>query len=457
MTDDTAKPQAVLPRLMGPALATSLVISNVIGVGIFTTSGLLARGLPDPRVLLGIWVAGGVLALAGAFCYAELGARIPRAGGEYAFLRQAYGPLPAFLSGWGSLFAGFSAPIAAASVGFTEYLSFYFPVLSTQGPNASRGMFLPGHLVAALVIILLSSLHYRRVRVGGPVHVALTSFKVGVIVVFILAGFLLGRGTPAHFAPALEVSRWPQLLPAVASGLIFVMFSYSGWNAAAYIGGEIRDPRRNLPRALIYGTLVVIVLYVAMNALYIYAVPLAEMASVIRIAELASRNLFGLNVAPFLNIIFMGTILGSISAMVIVGPRVYYAMAQDGLFPQAIAKVHPRFGTPSNAILLQCAWSVVLLFTGRFEQLLTFSGVVMILFSALAVTAVFVMRRGERGKARPYSGWGYPWTALLFLVVSAWILLVSFRDQPKESLSGLGVVATGIPFYYWWNRKSRTK
>jgi basic amino acid/polyamine antiporter, APA family len=457
MTDDTAKQPSTLPRLMGLPLATSLVISNVIGVGIFTTSGLLARGLPDPRVLLGIWVAGGILALAGAFCYAELGARIPRAGGEYAFLREAYGPLPAFLSGWGSLFAGFSAPIAAASVGFTEYLSFYFPALSTQGPNAPKGFFLPGHFVAALVILLLSLLHYRKVQIGGSVHVGLTSFKVGVIAIFILAGFLVGRGTPAHFAPAVDVAKWPQFLPAVASGLIFVMFSYSGWNAAAYIGGEIRNPQRNLPRALIIGTSVVIALYVAMNALYIYAVPLKEMASVIRIAELASRNLFGLNVAPFLNIIFMGTILGSISAMVIAGPRVYYAMAQDDLFPRAISKVHPRFGTPSNAIALQCAWSIVLLFTGRFEQLLTFSGVVMILFSALAVAAVFVMRRRDAGGNRPYSGWGYPWTALLFLVVSAWILLVSFRDQPKESLSGLAVVATGIPFYYWWGRTRRSR
>jgi APA family basic amino acid/polyamine antiporter len=440
---------------MGLPLAVSLVISNVIGVGIFTTSGLLARDLGDARLLLGIWLAGGILALSGALCYAELGATFPRAGGEYAYLREAYGPLPSFLSGWASLFAGFSAPIAAAAVGFTEYMSFYFPSLSTQSPAAAAGGFLrPGHLVSAAVILVLSAVHNCKVKVGGPVHVGLTTFKVAIIVIFIICGFFVGKGNVSHFAPTVPVSEWPGLSSSVAGGLIFVMFSYSGWNAAAYIGGEIRNPVRNLPRSLFLGTMVVVVLYMAMNALYIYAIPLHEMASVIRIAELASMNLFGINVAPFLNIIFMGTILGSISAMIIGGPRIYYAMAHDGLFPQAIARVHPRFGTPGNAILLQAVWSVLLLFTGRFEQLLTFSGVVLILFSALTVASVYFVRRKIGTESRIYSSWGYPWTMLLFLAISVWILAVSFRDRPRESLLGLAVVASGVPFYFYWKRKS---
>ena len=448
-----------LPRSMGMPLATSVVVSNVIGVGIFTTSGVLARDLRDPRVLIGVWLVGGVLALAGALCYAELGARFPRAGGEYAYLREAYGPLPSFLSGWASLFAGFSAPIAAASVGFTEYLSFYFPTLSTQGTGApGRGFLLPGHFVAALVIVGLSSVHYRRVKVGGPVHVGLTSFKVGVIAAFVLCGFLFGKGNLAHFAPVIPVSKWPDLASATAAGLILVMFSYSGWNAAAYIGGEIRDPLRNLPRSLFFGTVTVVVLYLAMNALYIYAVPLQDMASVIRIAELASLNLFGINVAPLLNLAFMGTILGSISAMIIAGPRVYYAMAQDGVFPAAIASVHPRFGTPANAIVLQAIWSVILAFAGDFRELISFSGVVLILFAALTVGSLYFVRRRNAGQRGTYSAWGYPWTMLLFLAVSLWILMISlvtsFRQHPYKSLIGLGVVAAGIPFFYYWKRKS---
>jgi APA family basic amino acid/polyamine antiporter len=382
--------------------------------------------------------------------------RIPRAGGEYAFLREAYGPLPAFLSGWSSLFAGFSAPVAAASVGFNEYLSAYFPTLRTQGPGAATGHVLPGHFVAAGVIIAFSVLHYRRVQVGGSVHIGLTAFKVGIISTFILAGFAVGAGRTEHFAPAVATSELPGLAAAIASGLIFVMFSYSGWNAASYIAEEIRDPSRNIPRSLISGTLVVVLLYVAINALYLYAISPADMASEIRIAELASRNLFGLNVAPFLGVIFMGTILGSISAMVIAGPRIYYAMAHDRLFPAAIARVHPRFGTPANAIALQGAWSVALVFTGGFEQLLTFSGVVMILFSALTIAAVFVMRWRDRGRAgMGYRSVGHPWTAILFLVVSFWILVISFRDRPRESLLGLAVIASGIPFYLIWNRKAK--
>jgi APA family basic amino acid/polyamine antiporter len=389
------------------------------------------------------------MALAGALCYAELGANFPRAGGEYAYLREAYGPLPSFLTGWSSLLAGFSAPIAASSIGFTEYLSFYFPRLSLQ--NAHVGA--PGYWVAAAVIAALSAIHYRKVKIGGRVHLGLTSFKVGVIVLFIAAGFLFGRGDVAHFAGTVPVSDWGRFASPLALGMIFVMFSYSGWNAAAYIGGEIHDPRRNIPRALFAGTLLVVVLYVLINALYLYALPMPEMARVIRIAELASLKLFGLDVAPFLNVIFMGTMLGSISAMVIAGPRIYYAMAHDRLFPRAIAKVHPRFGTPANAILLQAIWSIVLVFSGRFEQLLMFSGVVLILFSALTVAAVYVIRR--RGDIAGYRSWGYPWTMLIFLAASAWILAVSFANQPKESFAGLAVVAAGVPFYYYWNRRRR--
>ena len=433
---------------MGAALAASIVVSNVIGVGIFMTSGLLARDLGDPRLLLGIWVAGGMMALAGALCYAELGANFPRAGGEYAYLREVYGPLPSFLSGWASLLAGFSAPIAASSIGFTEYLSFYFPRFGTARPGLTAG-----HLMAALVIVLLSAVHYRKVKIGGRVHLGLTSFKVGVIALFVIAGFLLGRGDPSHFAGTLPIEAWRAKASALAGGMIFVMFSYSGWNAAAYIGGEIREPRRNLPRSLFAGTLLVVVLYVAINALYLYALPMSEMASVIRIAELASFRLFGLNAAPFVNVIFMGTMLGSISAMVIAGPRIYYAMARDRLFPAAIARVHPRFGTPANAIVLQALWSVVLVFSGRFEQLLTFSGVVLILFAALTVASVYVVRRRDDARSN-YRSWGYPWTMLLFLTASVWILLVSFVNRPKESLSGLGVVALGVPFYFYWKRRN---
>lgn len=441
---------------MGPALATSIVISNIIGVGIFTTPGFLARDLGDPWLILATWLAGGVLALAGALCYAELGATFPRAGGEYAFLREAYGPLPSFLDGWASLFAGFSAPIAAASIGFTEYLSYYFPSLSTQRVGVSENaLFLPGNYVAAAVIITLSAVHYRKIQIGGRVHLGLTTFKVGIIAVFVICGFLFGKGDSANFTSAVPVAQWPDLSSSIAVAMIIIMFSYSGWNAGAYVGGEIRDPQRNLPRSLFLGTMTVVVLYLAMNAVYLFAVPLSQMSDVIQIAELASLNLFGTRVAPFLNVIFMGTILGSISAMIIVGPRVYYAMAEDGVFPETIAKIHPRFGTPGNAIVLQAVCAVSFVFLAGFRELLTFSGVVLILFAALTVASLYFVRRKNAGRPRAYSSWGYPWTMVLFLVASAWILVGSFRSRPKALMWGLAVVASGIPFFYYWKEKRR--
>jgi len=456
------KSQNTLPRSMGLALATSVVISNIIGVGIFTTSGLLARNLSDPVLMLGSWIFGGILALLGALCYAELGAQFPRSGGEYAFLREAYGPLPSFLSGWSSLFAGFSAPIAAAAVGFTEYLSFYFPSLRTQESVGLQGHFLPGQWMAALIIALFSALHYRKIKVGGSVHVGLTLLKVSIIAMFILCGFIFGSGSIGRFAPAMPAGNWIHMTPALASSLIFVMFSYSGWNAAGYVAGEIRNPGKNLPRSLTYGTLIVILLYLAINALYIYAIPMSEMShgqgnsdAVIRVAEIASQKLFGLNASQFLNLIFMGTILGSISAMIIAGPRVYYAMAHDGVFPKALSKVHVHFRTPGNAIILQAIWSIILVFTGRFEQLVAFSGVVMVFFSALTVAAVYVIRRRNGGIRPAYSAWGYPLTPLIFLVASAWILIATFRSMPWESLAGFGVVASGIPFFFWWKKKHK--
>jgi basic amino acid/polyamine antiporter, APA family len=465
MTNDAVseieKSENTLPRSMGLALATSVVISNIIGVGIFTTSGLLARNLSDPLLLLGSWVFGGILALLGTLCYAELGTQFPRSGGEYVFLKEAYGALPSFLSGWSSLFAGFSAPIAAAAVGFTEYLSFYFPALKPQAPGGGLGHFLPGQWMAALIIVLFSALHYRKIKVGGSVHVGLTLLKVSIITIFIVCGFIFGRGSIARFAPAIPAGNWIHLTPTLASSLIFVMFSYSGWNAAGYIAGEIRNPGKNLPRSLTYGTLIVIILYLAINALYVYAIPMSEMShgqggsdAVIRVAEIASQKLFGLNASQFLNLIFMGTILGSISAMIIAGPRIYYAMAQDHLFPKALSKVHVNFRTPHNAIVLQAVWSIALVFTGRFEQLVTFSGVVMVFFSALTVAAIYVLRK-KNGGARPaYSAWGYPWTPLAFLIASAWILIATFRSMPWESLAGFGVVASGIPFFFWWKKKN---
>jgi len=444
-----------LPRTLPLAAAVAVVVSNVIGSGIFTTSGFLARDLNHPLLLLFIWVLGGALALAGALCYAELGARFPRSGGEYAFLREGFGPLPAFLTGWASFWVGFPAPIAAGALAFAEHLSFFFPSLA-GGESltllAGAVSITPGHLVAIVTVVGLALIHRRTAEAGARFHVLVTGVKVLLLTLLIVWAPALGRGDVAHFRPESPVS-WSAAVPALAVGLIFVMFSYSGWNAAAYIGEEIRDPERNLPRSLILGTLVVAAIYVGLNAVYLYALPLDHMKGVLRIGEMATQRLFAAQAAPFLSLLFLATILGSMSAMTIAGPRVYFAMARDGLFPRAVARVHPRYRTPSAAIGLQAAWASLLTVTGTFAQLVTFSGVVLLTFAAWTIASLFVVRRRSAGRGPAYRTWGYPWTPLLFLTITLWSLAYTLVYRPRESLIGLGICALGIPVFLFFRSR----
>jgi len=434
---------------MGVAIA--VVVSNVIGTGIFTTSGFLAQDLKSPGLLLFIWVLGGALALAGALCYGELGARFPRSGGEYVFLREVYGPLPAFLTGWGSFLVGFSAPIAANAIAFTAHLSYFFPALSDAGLG-----FKPSHVVAVFTIFFFSLVHRRTAEVGARFHVGVTVVKVTLIVLLIVGAPLVGRGSFTHFEETVPI-LWSDAMPALAVGLIFVMFSYSGWNAAAYIGEELKDPSRTLPRALLYGTFIVVAIYVGLNVVYLYALPITDMMGVVRVGERAAHKLFVAQAAPFLSILFMATMLGSVSAMVIAGPRIYFAMARDGLFFQSIARVHPKFKTPSTAILLQATWSSILAVSGRFDQLLTFSGVVLLVFTGFTVSGLFVLRRNPSDRHTGYRTWGYPFTPALFLVLITWSLVYTLIHRPWESAAGLGLCALGVPVYYAFQWKARSR
>lgn len=454
-TDELKTPG--LRRTMGLGTAISLVVSNVIGVGIFTTTGLLATEIPHAGWLLAVWVLGGALALAGAFCYGELGARLPRAGGEYAFLSEAYGPLTGFSAGWASFWVGFTAPIAAAAVGMSEYLWALIAQVLPDGISkdlssfwllsAKKGM-------ALTAVILLTAVHCRKISTGSRVHNALTILKLALIVIMILAGFLSGAGTwnlLAAGSPTGPIDRLPSKL---AVALIWVMFAYSGWNAACYVGSEIKRPSKDLPRSLLSGTLIVLVLYIALNTLYLYALPIPQLSGLVAVGEAAARRLFGPGLAPLFGILVVFTILGAMSAMMMAGPRVYYAMSRDGLFPRWVAAIHPRTETPVRAILFQSIWCCLLICTGTFEQLLTFSGVVLALSSAVTVSALLVLRQrrvGEESRA----AWGYPWTPLLFVAFSVWMTTYTIIERPKESLAGIGIVAAGIPYYYW-RKRSKT-
>ena len=455
------RPAGSLVRSVGALTATSVVVANVIGAGIFTTPGFLARDLESPFAVLSIWILGAILALAGALCYSELGAAFPRAGGEYIYLREAYGPFWGYLSGWTSFFTGFAAPVAAACIAFSAYLSIFAPAL---GPNYVLGSVAVGPLnvslsggqvTALLALWFLTIVHVSGVKRGGRMQVVLTVGKIAAIVALIVFGLLVGTGDWGHFRTG-ETGLIPSsALSNGAVSLIFVLYCYSGWNAAVYLAGEVKEPNRTIPLSLLAGTGVVMVLYMALNVLFLYALPISEMSGVLEIGEKASLALFG-PVATYLVSAMMAlSILASASAMILAGPRVYFAMASDGLFPKRLAGVHAEYGSPAAAILAQSMWISVLVLTGTFEQLIIYSGFALVLFSALAVASVMVLRWRRPEVARPFRTPLYPLTPLLFLGFSGWILFFTLRGRPTEALFAIGTIALGVPLYWYWRRGQR--
>jgi len=441
-----------LRRQLGLFPLTNIVIANMVGAGIFTTSGLLLKDLGSPLLMLGLWAVGGIIALCGALAYGELGAAIPRAGGEYAFLSQLYHPVAGFLSGWVSFFVGFSAPIAASAIGFAEYFTRAFPGLLTPGLFAGANEATVMKKAYAIVIILaFTFLHTRGLRTGARVQNVLTVLKVVLIVGLVAAGLLSGKGSFGHFAPsgaAQGFAGWK----ATGLALMWIMFAYSGWNASAYVGSEIRDPARNLPRSLLLGTGVVALLYVAVNIFYVYAVPPAEMAGVISIGGLAARNLFGPALETGLSVLISFALFSSLSAYIILGPRVYYSMAKDGIFFRSIATVNGRSGAPSRSIALQGAIAAVMVLFGTFDQLLTYMGFSLGLFPLLAVLGVFKLRREGRTVVKMP---GYPVTPALYLLFGTLILVLAFLQRPLESSIALATVAVGVPVYFFFKSQSR--
>jgi APA family basic amino acid/polyamine antiporter len=450
--------QPSLSRELTLTGAAALVVSNMIGTGIFTTTGFLAGDLGRPSLVLSVWVVGAVVALAGCLSYAELGTNLPRAGGEYVYLREAWGPAWGFLSGWISFFAGFAGPIAAGALAFTEYLAYFFPSLSMQGGasvESSWGWLHlgRGRLVALAVIAFFTVVNIAGLRLAARLQVILTSLKVGILALFLVLGFSLGRGDWNHFM--LEAGRTsPHHVGAqFAVSLIFVMFAYSGWNAASYVAEEMRTPERTLPVALVLGASLVAFFYVALNVLFIYALPLEAMKGVIRVGAVAAGALFGSGMAGLFSGVMAMAVLSCVSAMVIVGPRVYYAMAQDGCFFQGAARLHPRWRTPVEAIVWQAVVSALMVLTGTFEKLVYYIGFALILFAALATAGVVPLRRRPGWRRLAAVNWAYPLVPVLFVGASLWMLLYTLRLRPRESLLGLLTMAVGALLYRWKFRK----
>jgi APA family basic amino acid/polyamine antiporter len=431
-----------LPRKLGLFPLTNIVVANMIGAGIFTTSGLLMARLHHPPLLLGLWLLGGLIALCGAFSYGELGAAFPQAGGEYVFLSRLYHPLFGFLSGWVSFIVGFSAPIAASAIGLTEYAARAFPAL--LGQNAVQAILLK-KIYAIAIICLFTFIHLQGLRFGTGVQNILTGLKVGLIVALILAGLFLGRGSWSNLTGFesfhLSLGGWK----GIGLSLMWIMFAYSGWNASAYIGSEIKNPARNLPRSLLLGTGMVILLYLGLNLFYIYALPWPKMSGVIAVGGLAAENLFGTSINKIVSLLVGFALLSSLSAFIILGPRVYYSMAKDGVFFKFVSDISSRTQVPAKSILLQGCISAVIVLSGSFEQILTYMGFSLGIFPLLAVFGVFKLRK--RGLS-PYRMPGYPLLPCLYLLAGTAILCLAFLERPVPSSIALATVALGIPAYF---------
>lgn len=456
MTTTAAAAQS-LERRLGPLDAAAIIVSNVIGGGILFSPPQIAASVPSALLFLSTWVAGGLLAFAGAMAYAELAALRPRAGGEYVYLKLAFGPLAAFLTGWTSFVAGFTGAIATSAVVLAFYLGRFVPAAGNSTPfftlpvvpGAVELSVSPQSIVAIAAIFAMAWIHLRGVGPGRVVSDVLAVLKVAAFVLFIAIGLSFGQGDAANLVQAAPVLPANWLL-----ALIPVMFTYSGWNAASYVAEEVRNPGRNVPLALALGTGAVIVIYLLLNALYLYVLPANELAQVRgSVLDVIADRLLGAAAGNTMGIVSIVSLLASISAMTFAGPRVYFAMARDGLFFRRAAAIHPRYRTPAAAILAQAAWASVLVLSATADALLTYTGFAIILFSGVAVVALFVLRAKQPDAERPFRALGYPLAPAVYAVASAAILLNGFYAAPGPTGAGAAIILAGVPLYLLFRRK----
>lgn len=441
--DPDRHPGDRLVRQLGLTDATLLCVASVIGSGIFLTPGSIAERIPDPSWILAAWAVGGLLSLAGALANAELGAMYPHAGGDYVYLREAFHPGAGFVMGWLSFLAIFTGTVATLAAGFADALAALVPMSA----GARLG-------VALGVTVAVSWLNYVGVRASARFNNVTTGLKVAALAAFVVLAPVFGAGSFENF---VAPSAGGPALPLVGFGLALspVLFSYLGWNSTVYVASEIRDPRRNVPRSLFLGLALCIVVYLAVNVAYLYALPVAAMRGVENVGEAAARALFGAGTGTILALFVVASILGTLNATVLVGPRIAYAMAIDGRFFGGVDRVHEVYRTPYIAILVQCAAAIVLLVVLQsFPRILDFTTFGIVLATMADTVALYALRRREPHRLRPYRAWGYPWVPALYLVANAAIAAVMLAGNPRESGICLAVIASGIPAYVLFSRRA---
>jgi APA family basic amino acid/polyamine antiporter len=419
--------------------ATMLVVSSVIGVGIFLTPGTVAAALPSPEAFLAAWVLGGVLSLAGALANAELGAMYPRAGGNYVYLREAWGPLAGFAVGWLSFFVIYAGTVATLAVGFAEALANFVAI-----DSSSRTA------LAVAITVATSAIHWRGVRLATWINNVTAGSKIAALVALAIVGPLVihGAAPSAAAAPAGEVT-------AMGFGLALspVLFSYLGWNASVYVASELHRPSRTLPLSLFLGLAICTAIYLLVNVAYLYALPIGAMAGEVRVGEAAARVFFGDTGAVVASVLILGSVLSCLNATILVGPRIAYAMALDGLFFDRVRGVHERFHTPHVAIAAQGATAVALILVlERFPSVLDYTTFAIVLAMMADTGALYALRRRQPDRERPYRAWGYPVVPALFLVANGAIAAAMLWQRPLECGAALAVTATALPAYAWFRK-----
>lgn len=436
--------------------AVMLLVGGVIGSGIFLTAGQIATELKRADMFILVWVAGGAISLLACFAVAELGGMYPQAGGQYVFLREAYGDLPAFLYGWMIFAVVQTGTIAALAVGFAQYFGAVFPALGSQQllvltfGDFGSWVLTPGKVVAVAGIALLTFVNMIGLRRGSVLVNVATWLKFGAMAALIVFGIVFGKGDWGHFSTSTSAPAASSLLMAFGVALISVLFAFDGWIYVTWVAGEMKDAARNVPRALIMGVSAVVVIYVLMNVLYVYALPLETIITSNAVVQAAATSMFSPRIGDSLAIMVALSCFGAMSSAILCTARIFYAMAQDGVFFARMAQVHPQWRTPAFALVVQGVWAAVLALVGLYDQLLTYAIFMMIVSYVVTVGALFVLRRKKPDHPRPYRCTGYPLVPLLYLLLAGAWTINTIWARPLESLAGLGLVLLGVPGYLYW-------
>jgi APA family basic amino acid/polyamine antiporter len=452
---------STMPAEFGLGMATFVVMASMVGAGVLTTSGYTMALIGSNQYMLLLWMIGGVLAICGALTLAELAAALPETGGEYIYLYHAYGPLAAFLSGWVAFVIGFSGPCAASAFGFAKY------ILAPLSMDGSRAVLMQRGL-ATLAILVLASIHVSGRRRTARVQGWITGLKLCSLGVLVVAGVLLGWPRLANLHDPKPVDG--ELLSNMLFSLVYIYYAYTGWNGASYLAGEIRDAQRVLPLAILLGTGAVIFLYLALNAVYALALTATEVQAMVNdpanvlgidvvapIAEIAARRLSGARWSNPLSVAIGLMLLSTLSAYLLLGPRVVYAMARAGQFPAVAARLTSRAGTPAIATAFQVAMTLTLLWSGTFERIIVFASVGMLIFSMLSISSIYVLRHRMPKLPRPFRTPGYPLTPAVYLILTLLLTAAAFHQRPRVSAAALGCILAGIPVYYLWQPMRQEK